>query len=285
MFDHDENIQVLNSPGTFSKCLVLNINAPAEQMTIARKRLSDIRLRQALSLAIDQEALISFVLNDSGKTISPGLIPVSNADLYNEQTELNRAPIEERLRQANALLDEIAPEKDASGYRYDLNGRYSFVILAAPGDQDTVAYLQVLFQKIGIEVTYAASGASPESTYLYGGNFDMTLQSVILNTSNIDVMYNSHFVSLGKSSNYGRLSVPEISSGVTAMRTTLNRNLKFAMIRDLEVQIAQQYYKLPLYCANVISVARTDHFTGWVEKDGSNAFGTESLQNLVLVKK
>lgn len=280
LFEKDKDIVVINAPGTYAKCLVLNVNVPSEHSTVRREQLKDVEVRRAISLAIDQEALIAFCLNGNGNTISPGLIPENNADLYNKETELNKASVQDRLLEANQILDQIFPDKDKDGYRQDDCGRISFVILASPGDQDTVAYLQVLFQKIGIEVNYAPYGSSPENTYLYGGDFDMTLQSVILNTSNIDIMYNSHFVTMGKSSNYGRLNVREITAAIAKMRSTLNRDTKFDMIKDIELQIAEQYYKLPLFTSNVISVARTDRFYNWAQKDGSLAFSTDSLRQL-----
>ena len=40
------------------------------------------------------------------------------------------------------------------------------------------------------------------------------LQGVVFSLSNIDIMYNSHFVNLNRSSNYGRLSDPAITAGI-----------------------------------------------------------------------
>ena len=48
--------------------------------------------------------------------------------------------------------------------------------------------------------------------------------------------------------------------------------------------IALEYYKLPLYCQDVTSAARTDRFTGWVVDDGENAFNTMSLSQLKKVE-
>ena len=124
-----------------------------------------------------------------------------------------------------------------------------------------------------------AEGYVPR-TYLYAGNFDMTLQGVVFSLSNIAIMYNSHCVNLNRSSNYGRLSDPAITAGIGAMRATLNRNTKFELIRELETYIAQSCYKLPLYCQDVLSVARTDRFSGWQAENGATAFNPESLKNL-----
>ena len=43
---------------------------------------------------------------------------------------------------------------------------------------------------------------------------------------------------------------------------------------------AAHYYKLPLYCQDVLSAARTDRFTGWVVSPGVGAFNMDSLSRL-----
>lgn len=282
LFEQEEDVWVASAPGLFTQCLVLNLNVPHDQTTPAREQLKNPQLRRAIALAIDQEALIDFVLDGKGRAAPAGL--VLEGDLFAPEADIMNAPAEERLKEANAIMDTLYPEKDKEGYRLDQGKRLSYEILANPGMQDTVSYLQVLFQKIGVEVRYAAAGNSPETTYLYGGNFDMTLQGVSLTPANVDIMFNSHFSNLNRSSNYGRLKNTEINKQINAMRNTLNRNTKFDLVRLLEKMIAEEYYKLPLYCQDVTSAARTDRFTGWVVEDGSNAFNMESLSHLVQVK-
>lgn len=278
LFEKEPHVMVASAPGSYTHCLVLNLNAPEGQVTGARKQLQNPDLRRAIALAIDQQAIIDFVLDGHGRTAPAGL--VIEGELYAPEADIFSAPPQERLREANALLDGLYPERDGDGYRLDGGKRLSYQILAGPGEQDTVSYLQVLFQKIGVEVRYAAKGNSPESTYLYGGNFDMTLQGVSLTPANIDIMFNAHFSNLNRSSNYGRLMNADINQGIAAMRTTLNRDVKYDLIRSLEKEIALQYYKLPLYSQDITSAARTDRFSGWVVADGQNAFSLTSLAQL-----
>jgi len=68
------------------------------------------------------------------------------------------------------------------------------------------------------------------------------------------------------------------------MRTTLNLNTKYQLISDVQELLAHEYYKIPLYTANVISVARTDRFTGYVVVPGQTVFNTETLLNLSQVE-
>ncbi len=279
LFEGQSGIQLLRSPGTYTQCLVMNINAPTDRRTSARDALSNITLREAIALAIDEQALIDNVLNKSGVTVPSGLIARDSA-LYNPGAERMTEPMDVRLERANALLDALYPSKDAAGYRLNGHDRLSFQVLGSPHEQEVISYLQVLLQKIGVEIKFAAKGSSPENTYLYGGDFDMTIQGVVFTASNVDTMMNAHFSNLNRSSNYGRLSEPEITKKINAMRATLNRNAKYALIRELEEMIADTYYKLPLYCQDVISVARTDRFSGWALVKGSTAFNLDSLRQL-----
>lgn len=111
----------------------------------------------------------------------------------------------------------------------------------------------------------------------------MTIQGVTFSLSNIDIMYNSHFSNLNRSSNYGRLQDQAINDKIAEMRQTINLNKKYQAVKDVQRLTAEQYYKIPLYCSNVLSVARTDRFTGWVQAEGSTAFNLESLENLQMV--
>lgn len=284
LFRDDPNVELLKAPGTFVQTLVLNLNAPADQMTPRREILSDARVRQAIALAVDQEELIRSVLNGEGKPVSAGLILESMPELYNPDSDILSGDIARRLEQANAILDEIYPQRDKEGYRCTEGGmRLSFEILGSPGEQEAIGFLQVLLQKIGVEVRFAAKGSSPENTYLYGGNFDMTIQGVSFSLYNADIMYNAHFSNLTRSSNYGRLQDTAINDKIGEMRLTINLNKKYQAIRELQRMTAEQYYKIPLYCSNVLSVARTDRFTGWALVDGSTAFSLESLENLQMV--
>ena len=86
--------------------------------------------------------------------------------------------------------------------------------------QKNVEQLQIQLQKVGIELKYAPAGSSPENTYLYHSRFDMTLQGITFSLGTVDIMMNSHFVNLNKSSNYGRLVNDELAAkGVTLIDT------------------------------------------------------------------
>jgi peptide/nickel transport system substrate-binding protein len=284
LFEEREDIFVANAEGVFTQTLVINVNPATAEKNEQRNLFALDDFRRAIALAINQEELVNYVLNGAGKTVSAGLLSESLIDFYNPEADILRFDLEARIVEANALLDEIVPNKDASGYRL-LNGeRIKYSILGSPGEQEVISRLQVQLQRIGIEVEYKAKGSSPERTYLFNSKFDMTLQGVIFSLSNADIMYRAHFVTLSQSSNYGRLVDPVLSEKINEMRLSLNLHYKYELLMELQELIAYEYYKIPLYTSNIISVARTDRYTGYVVVEGSTVFNTDTLKNLQRVE-
>ena len=280
LMEKEEDMLISRSQGAGVSCLVLNVNPSPPYDTGMKTLFADIDFRHAVALAVDGEELVDKILGGAGSTAPAGLIMPTNELLYEPDSDILSSDINERLEEANAILDRLCPDKDKEGYRLKDGERISFELLTSAGAQDTVSYLQRQLQKIGIEITFKASGSSPETTYLYQSDFDMTIQSVILSMANADIMYRAHFVTTERSSNYGKLADIRISQLIEKMRLTLDRNEKIRLIKELQVMTAQEYYKIPLYCADVISAARTDRFTGYVCPQGGTAFNNETLKNL-----
>lgn len=280
LFEKEKDLFVSNAPGTYIQTLVLNVNPVASERNPIRDLLSSRDFRKAIALAINQEELIKNVLNGAGISASSGLMRSTLSEFYNPAADHLPAVYEARLKEANTILDTIVPEKDKDGYRL-LNGeRITFNILGSPGEQDCISYLEIQFQKIGLKVNFASKGTQPESTYLYTSRFDLTLQGVVFTLSNLDLMYNAHFSALGRTSNYGRLVNKELDMLIEEMRLTLDLNTKYDLIKAIQPMLAEEYYKIPLYTSNVISVARTDRFSGYDSVEGSTILNSSTLQNL-----
>lgn len=281
LFEEEESIELLKAEGTSIQTLVMNVNPKEEQDSDMRTVLKNKDVRKAIALAIDQDRIITSVLNGEGAPASAGLMLPSQTELYNPEADILSGDYEARVAEANAILDGIYPEKDSKGYRLADGKRLHFEILANPGELELVSYLQQQFQRIGVEVEYKAEGSMAEDTYLFDGNFDMTFQATILNISNVDIMYRSHFVQVdNRSSNYGRLMDEELNELIEEMRTTLNQNTKYELVKQIQLRLAKDYYKIPVYTSNVISVARTDRFTGYVVNPGETVFNLDTLEVL-----
>lgn len=280
LFEGRKDLFLSVAEGTYTQALVFNVNPVAGERTPMRSLLANRDLRQAIALAIDSEMLIRFVANGAATRVSAGLIRESLTDFYNPHADILKGDYAARLERANQLLDHILPEKDQHGYRLYNGERVSFGVLGSPGEIELISFLEVQLQKIGIEIRYQPKGSSPETTYLWTSRFDMTIQGVIFSLANVDIMFNAHFVALGRTSNYGRLVNPDLAKGIEEMRTTLNLHRKYQLLYELQPLIAELFYKVPLYCPQIISIARTDRYTGYVVVPGATVFNSTNLQEI-----
>jgi ABC-type transport system substrate-binding protein len=272
----DENIEVDISANTYLQALTLNLNVPEKYSTPERELLKDPILREAIMLAIDQQYLIDMALNGEGTMVRGGMF-TENSNFANEDLIMN----EHDLDRANTLLEN-------AGYTFDGDDKYrskdgvtlDFKITSNPGVKTTVNYIQVLFEQIGIRIEYHEGGSNATKDYFYVGDFDMTIQGVVLSMANVDMMMRAHFVTVGYSSNYGRLVDETLAERIEEMRMTLDYNYKLELINILQSDIDALNYKIPLYSSNMSSAYREDFFTGWVHVDGSIIFTTDTLTNL-----
>jgi len=280
LFEGRDDLFVSAAEGTYVQTLVFNLNPVDGEQTPMRSLLANKNVRKAIALAIDTEMLIRLVANGAAVPMSAGLIRASLTDFYNPNADILAGDQTEQLQEANALLDEILPEKDGLGYRLLDGQRVSFNVLGHPGEIELISFLEIQLQKIGIEINYQAKGSSPETTYLYTSRFDMTIQGVIFSLVNVDIMLNAHFVALGRTSNYGRLVEPDLAAAIEEMRSTLNLHRKYELLYDLQPVIAEQYYKVPLYSSEIVSIARTDRYTRYEVVPGATVFNTTNLQQI-----
>ena len=283
LFEGRDDLFVSVAEGIYTQSLVFNVNPVASEQTPVRSLLANRDVRQAIALAIDAETLIRLVANGAAAPMSAGLIRESLRDFYNPDADILSGEQTAKLQEANRLLDQILPEKDEQGYRLLDGERVSFSILGHPGEIELISFLEIQLQKIGIAIRYQAKGSSPETTYLWTSRFDMTLQGVIFSLANVDIMLNAHFVAQGRTSNYGRLVEPDLAADIEEMRSTLNLHRKYELLYNLQPEIAELYYKIPLYSSEIVSIARTDRYTGYEVVAGATVFSTTNLQEIRLI--
>jgi peptide/nickel transport system substrate-binding protein len=126
----------------------LNLN---HQDPTKRELFNTIEFRQALSLSVDRQALIDAVFVGQGAPAQASII--EGDPLYNEQ--LAKEFTEYDPDRANAVLDEIIPDRDGENYRLDAEGRRVSIIFEI--DQTRTTFLDMfelaipMFQAVGID--------------------------------------------------------------------------------------------------------------------------------------
>jgi len=108
------------------------------------KPLSDVRVRQAMSLAIDRKRLVDVIWYGQGKPAS-GPIVSGNPNHFDKSLK----PLEYDVARANKLLDEAGYKRGANGVRFKLSQNF------LPYGEEWVRqgeFIKQEFRKIGIEV-------------------------------------------------------------------------------------------------------------------------------------
>jgi peptide/nickel transport system substrate-binding protein len=168
----------------------LNLNHPDP---VKNKLFNTKEFRQALSHAIDRQALIDAVFVGQG---TPAQASMREGDpLYNEQ--LAKQFTEYDIDKANQLLDAIIPNRDGDNYRTDEQGRRVTIIFEI--DQTRTTFLDMfelaipMFQAAGIDVQMRTMDRSLwETRVRRGREYDATAHQFGAN-SGIAAMLDARF--------------------------------------------------------------------------------------------
>ena len=116
-----------------------------------RELFNTLEFRQALSIAVDRQALIDAVFVGQGAPAQASMR--ADDPLYNEQ--LAKQFTEFDATKANQMLDGLLPNKDSEGYRLDADGQRVSIIFEL--DQTRTTFLDMfelaipMFQAVGID--------------------------------------------------------------------------------------------------------------------------------------
>jgi peptide/nickel transport system substrate-binding protein len=139
--------------------------------------LQDVRVREALRLAIDRAQINAKVQNGLYILNESPVVPIS-------QYHLNEPLVPYDIAKANALLDAAGWKRGPGGIRTKNGLRLSLVLVAAIGgpDQDTeIELIRSSWKQLGIDFTvkrYLVSqyfAPASQGGIMYGGKFDVAL--------------------------------------------------------------------------------------------------------------
>lgn len=123
------------------------------EFNLRRKPYDDVRVRRAISHAIDREFIVK-QLHQGTTTIATGPLVPGNP-FYTDKVDTYRLDLD----RANRLLDEAGLKRDANGTRFAMTIDYQ---PAFPDNYQTLAeYLRPQLKKIGIDVTVRVSPDFP----------------------------------------------------------------------------------------------------------------------------
>lgn len=191
----------------------------------------DVRVRQAISLAINRDALVKGVLLGQGVAAFGPYKPGSWA--YHS----GLSPQAQDLNKAKRLLEEAGFKKGKSGQLYKDGIPFTFTILTNQGNEQrilTSTLIQSQLAALGIEVkTRTVEWASFIREFVNKGNFDAVILgwSITQDPDIFQIWHSSQAHDGGL--NFTRYANPEVDKVLEEARSTPNREKR-----------AELYYKL-----------------------------------------
>lgn len=143
-----------------------------------RKLFQDVRVRRALSLAINRHEINEVIYFGLGRVSANTVLPAS--PLYRES--FAKAYTQFDLKEANRLLDEAGlAERDAYGIRLLPDGRRADIIIEAPGDSteqsDVLELVRDTWQDAGIRLFIRPTQRDLFRKRVYSGDTIMSVWS------------------------------------------------------------------------------------------------------------
>jgi oligopeptide transport system substrate-binding protein len=172
-------------------------------INLTRKPLDDVRIREALNLAVDRETLVERILK-LGEPPAYNMVPPSIAN-YPGGVEMRfkTMPFEQRLAHAQELMR-------AAGYSPEKPLRIDWATTTNAVTRQTIAPLQEMWRKIYVDVEIIQSDTQINYQKLEDGDFEIGTAGWIAD-------YNdpSNFLDVlrtGGGNNYGRYSNPKFDA-------------------------------------------------------------------------
>jgi len=239
--------ELLNqSPGTFSNELIVNVNSPP---------FDDVRVRRALSMAIDRRFITQELFNGahapSWRFLPPNL-PGAAPDVGADFADL---PMAQRLEDAAAMLAEagFGPDNPLS---FRFHTVPAFAIVAPVLQQDWALIAPWVTAEIVQQDTQLHYAQLRAGDYQIGyGGWTATYpdpHAVLL-----------QWETVSRDMNYSRWTDPAFDAAMNAAKSSTDPEVRMARFAEAERLVIDAAAHIPLYVRDSYDLVRPD-ITGWV---------------------
>lgn len=254
------NVLISEAPSAYVTTLVFNLGTNGVFSSME----DSLAIRTAISLAIDQQALIDNLLYGKGELVSDGLVASSEPHAWTDD-DGNYVYHTTDVELANQILDDLGYTKDSSGMR-----NLSFSITAGSTDSEVlINYIgTMLKESLGITVTFNLQSTDYSEWIKQRNNpdFDMILNTVTL-TSDKLLMFDARFGTYANGSvrtwNVSGVSDDELSELMSQMDTSTDIWEQYEYAELVQESLASLYAEIPLYIGYTHSLYSEMNFTGW----------------------
>jgi oligopeptide transport system substrate-binding protein len=216
----------------------------------------DVRVRQALAMAIDRDAITEKVLR-TGEVPAYSLVP-PNAGTYGEPPQVDWAdlPYQERVEQAKALLGE-------AGFGPDKPLRFTLRYNTSESHKKVAIAVAAMWKQLGVEAELFNTEVKVHYNDLQEHDFQVARAGWVADYNDPE-----NFLSLLRTTtgpmNYGQYDNPEYDRLMAESDVTTDADARDALMREAETLMLADLPVIPIYhytSKNLVS----PHVQGWVD--------------------
>lgn len=218
----------------------------------------ELAMRQAISHAIDRQAIVTALLANLG---SPLYGPITPADLFYDPSveQFNQFDLEK----AKAMVAELGwtPGDDGILTKNGVRHAFNLVVQAESFNRDLGSVIQASLAELGMEVTVDALDRGSYFGALAGGVDSSIFYYLWPVTIDITILF------VGSATipqpNWSRASVPEVDAAIEAWKNAANEEELKTAGNQYQMAVAEHLPTVPLVVRNSIWVARPN-VRGWL---------------------
>lgn len=203
-----------------------------------RAPLDDVRVRRALTLALDRDRVIDDVLFGQAQPLAAPMFPT----MFAYDTTL--APLPHDPAAARALLDEVVPA--ASGKRFQLEV-IAVESLKGPATDATMAIFRRDASALGIELTLTILPSKEYYDRIARRDYDAVYFGWLPDIADPDPSALLHSSQAQAGANYAAYANPKVDQLLEQARRTLDRDARKKTYQELQRILADEQPYTPLY--------------------------------------
>lgn len=216
--------------------------------------LNDKRVREALSLAIDREGLVSKLL-PPGSAPAYNIVPPSTSDYTPQILAFKGKPLNERITQAKALLA-------AAGYGPDKPLSFSFKFDTVEQNRRLGTAISAMWRAAGVKVTQDNNGPQVVDKDARTGNYDVVRWTWFAPYD--DPVTFLSLVEGGNSTNRSTYGNAEVDALLQKARDSLDPQARRKALEAAEALAVADHAIIPIYFLGNRRLI-SPQVTGWIE--------------------
>lgn len=219
---------------------------PFLQFNNTRPPLDDVRVRQALSMAIDRDVLAKVA---TGGQSVPQYGPLSPATI-GFWPGVEYVGFRYNLEKAKSLMQQAGYTPNASGMLEKDGQPLKFTLKTIAGEETWLRICEIIqeqFKALGVEIQLEQMEAGALVGDEISGNYEMGMMQV--GWADADILYQLFHSSMIGALNLSQVQDPDLDEMLTRTRTTLDPNARQQWVDDVQRYITERAFFAPLLSA------------------------------------